>query len=237
MYWVAVETSTATGSVALFDESKLVAEKSWTREGSHSEFLTDSFNQLLNSEKIQPSQISRVAVGVGPGSFTGVRVAVNFARAFSYSVNAQVYAIDSLQLLAYKYASLAENNRLCVLQFGFRDISYYSHFEVTGDRRLRRVGEICAVTPKELENLMTEPTVVVGSASTRLKSVFSEALRSKLVIKTTERDFPLASDFQHSQVLTDKTHLTDWIHTIPLYIRDSEAEEKLKRGELKSAQN
>ncbi len=238
MVAVAVETSTATGSVALLKNGELLGEKTWTRDGSHSEFLTINFQQLLKEFSLDAKNIERIAVGVGPGSFTGVRVAVNFARALGYATGAKIFSMNSLEILAHQPAA---QKSISVLQFAFRDLCYFAEFEsaspagasAKSSPRLKSVGEIVAVTAIELENILTSPKRVIGNGGPRLWSQFSDQLKANVILDTSARDFPLASDFLNTNFLTANSSLTGWNHVTPLYIRDSEAEEKLKRGLLK----
>ncbi len=235
MISVAVETSTATGSVALFANNKLLGEKTWSRDGSHSEFLTDCFSQLLNEHKILATAVQRVAVGVGPGSFTGVRVAVNFARALAFANSAKVYCLNSLELLALQPSLQNHVGRLSVVQFGFRDIVYAATYEqklVEGRAQVFELEKPAALTAESLELKLNDAHLVIGDATTRLSARFSPEFLAKCLRQSNVRDIPMASDFVNSAFFMSNPTLTDWIHTIPLYIRASEAEEKLKRGLL-----
>lgn len=236
MISVAVETSTATGSVALFSGQKLLGEQLWSRDGSHSEFLTDSFQRLLKENNLHASSIQKIAVGIGPGSFTGVRVAINFARALAFSTGAKIFCLNSLELLAAQPALQYHAGPVSVVQFAFRDLVYFARFERHPDKRLvhfRPSLAPMAITAESLEGEYGEASLTVGDGPTRLMSRFSENFRTKMQRSQGLRDHPLASDFMQTEFLGPAPTLTDWIHTIPLYIRASEAEEKLKRGLLK----
>ena len=236
MLSVAVETSTATGSIALFSDSRLLGEKSWSRDGSHSEFLTESFQSLLAENQCSVREIQRIAVGLGPGSFTGVRVAVNFARALGFANSIQIFGLNSLALLAHQKAVQNQSGLISVCQFGFRDICYVATFQRQLDQGRATLVEIEAPSAKTAHDLQlswSEPRIVIGDGLTRLSSRFSKDFLEKMRSLPESSYTPLAKDFASTEWLRSSPNLNDWIHTIPLYVRASEAEEKLKSGQLK----
>jgi tRNA threonylcarbamoyladenosine biosynthesis protein TsaB len=238
MLTVAVETSTALGSVALYSEKKLLGEKSWQRSASHSELLTDSFQILLSETRKKVQEISHVAVGIGPGSFTGVRVAVNFARALAFSQNLPVRTLNSLSLLAHQPSLDEYSGVINVVQYAFRDIVYfasYKHDFGLGGDTLVELSPPEAHTVESLEKKITEPALLLGDGLEKLGEFFSTRLKSLCLRDKIYRDGPMAADFVSILTTELPDPLTDWIHTIPLYIRASEAEEKLKRGPKKSS--
>ena len=79
MLLLAFDTSTSQGGVAVFQDSHLKARHVWSREGSHGELLTPAIEKALNEAGVQAYQLDAVAIGRGPGSFTGARIAVNAA--------------------------------------------------------------------------------------------------------------------------------------------------------------
>ena len=85
MWTLAAETSSTTGSLALLRDSSVHAYIDWPSERSHSEKITIEADALLKKHDLDFSKIDRYAVSTGPGSFTGIRVALNFIRALAYS--------------------------------------------------------------------------------------------------------------------------------------------------------
>src|SRR6187551_2046549 len=118
MWTLAAETSTPAGSVALFKDQTLVEEIKWEKENSHSERITLEAEKILNRAQIKFSDIDRYAVGLGPGSFTGIRVAVNFIRTLAFTFDKPVIAIDSLLLMAAPL--LAKGLEVFCMQSAFR---------------------------------------------------------------------------------------------------------------------
>ena len=80
MYILGFETTGARGSVALCNlETREIREKSTEEPMGHLRNITELASQLLRERGVEPSELSGVAVSVGPGSYTGIRIGVSSA--------------------------------------------------------------------------------------------------------------------------------------------------------------
>jgi tRNA threonylcarbamoyl adenosine modification protein YeaZ len=96
---LALETSGKTASVALADQDSIVAIETPADRGS-AQMLAPMIDQLLQSEGLSPKNLSSIAVTVGPGSFTGLRVGVAIAKTMAYGLSIPCIAVDTLEVLA-----------------------------------------------------------------------------------------------------------------------------------------
>src|SRR5690606_17685874 len=100
-----IESSTAQGSVALFDDGVLVAEVDAPLRSRDSERLMPAVGGLLEDARVRVGDLAGIACGAGPGSFTGLRIGAAIAKGFAHVTGAPLHAVSSLMLIAATGAS------------------------------------------------------------------------------------------------------------------------------------
>lgn len=106
--WVlGLETSGAWTGVALARDGVLMGERSSRRPSSSQERLLAFADELLRDVDLTPREIARIAVAVGPGSFTGLRVGIATARGLALATGVAVTGIPSHEALAAPFRGLA----------------------------------------------------------------------------------------------------------------------------------
>ncbi len=100
MNLLALETSGVAGSVAALAGGNLLAKSSLAPDLGSAQSLAPAIRSLLDAIGWRPADVRLVAVTQGPGSFTGLRVGVTAAKAFAYSVGAEVLGVDTLEVIA-----------------------------------------------------------------------------------------------------------------------------------------
>lgn len=93
--------SSAGLSVALTQDSTLVAQITRTDHGVQGELTADFIHQMLMDANWSVADISDVVIGVGPGPYTGLRVGIVTAQVFAYARNLPIHAVCSLDALGY----------------------------------------------------------------------------------------------------------------------------------------
>jgi tRNA threonylcarbamoyladenosine biosynthesis protein TsaB len=97
---LAIETTEAIGTVAALEDGNLFCEHRLAAAQRSAQSLAPGVKTILETVGWQPADVQLVAVSIGPGSFTGLRVGVTTAKTFAYSVGAEVLGIDTLEAIA-----------------------------------------------------------------------------------------------------------------------------------------
>ena len=97
---LSIETGTDICSVALANDGELMALRESDEGRDHAKKVARFVDELLRETGVQPSDIDAIAVGKGPGSYTGLRIGVSFAKGMCYALNIPLIAIGSLDALA-----------------------------------------------------------------------------------------------------------------------------------------
>lgn len=100
MLVLAIDTATLVGSIALVDHDLVRGERALYMRGAHGSVVVDAVRALCAQCEVELSAIDAFACGLGPGSFTGVRVGVAVAKGLGLATNKPVFGLGSLELLA-----------------------------------------------------------------------------------------------------------------------------------------
>ena len=101
MLTLAIDTATKVCSVALCRDGEITAEYNINMGMTHSEGLLPQLEQLLKRTNTKKQDIDLIAVSMGPGSFTGLRIGLATAEAMAYSWQCLLHGVDTLKALAY----------------------------------------------------------------------------------------------------------------------------------------
>ncbi len=106
---LAIDTSNHPMSVALVEDDQLKATITLNMVRNHSIYVLPAINDLFDKVGWQPKDIDRVVVAKGPGSYTGVRIAVTTAKTLAMTINKELVGISSLQVLAANVPNITDN--------------------------------------------------------------------------------------------------------------------------------
>lgn len=103
-----LETATRVAGVAVYQGDQVLGHVEIHQDKSHARVIAPLIEQLLTNLQLTPPDISAVAVSQGPGSYTGLRVGVSTAKGLCTALNLPLIAISSLQLIAARAQSIAQ---------------------------------------------------------------------------------------------------------------------------------
>lgn len=105
---LALDTSTATLSVALLSEGKTIAVVQSQEERNHSVRLVHEIREMIRSHGFAMDDLQVVAAGKGPGSYTGIRIGVTAAKTIAWSLNIPLIGVSSLEAMALGAVALTK---------------------------------------------------------------------------------------------------------------------------------
>jgi tRNA threonylcarbamoyladenosine biosynthesis protein TsaB len=214
---LAVETSTLAGGAALLDGDLVVGEYTLDVRATHSERLMGAIDRLLTDAGWTVGHVEGLAVSVGPGSFTGLRIGLSTVKGLALALGIPVAAVPTLDAMAslLPFAALP----VCpVLDARKREV-YASLYRWDGGG-MRRLWEYMAVAPVELARRLDEPVIVLGDAADQIESPYARRIRPPR-----RGPSPAAvGTIGHSRLAVGDTVAP--ADLVPIYLRPSEAELK-----------
>jgi tRNA threonylcarbamoyladenosine biosynthesis protein TsaB len=139
-----IETSTPVCSVSLAENNNILALRESSEEKSHAGNLPVFIEEVLTEQQKSLRDLDAVAVGKGPGSYTGLRIGVAIAKGITYGANIPLIAISSFEtMVAYALQKMAKNQNipnpgrdafLCPMIDARRMEVYMAFFDCTGNR-------------------------------------------------------------------------------------------------------
>ena len=172
---MAIETSGRLGSVALGLGPQLLVEQAFTAELQHTAQLLPTMETLCRGQNWQPGDIEHLYVSAGPGSFTGIRIAITVAKTMAYAQQTKIVAVPSIEPqalngeLAIQTEKLPIKHLAVVLEAGRGQI-FTAIFEKTPSETLsdgflpgfRVVTEQTRMNPAELLAATSRPLYLLG---------------------------------------------------------------------------
>jgi tRNA threonylcarbamoyladenosine biosynthesis protein TsaB len=109
-----IETSTPVCSIALAENDNILALRESTEEKSHAGNLAVFIEEILNEKKISVQDLDAIAIGKGPGSYTGLRIGVATAKGLAYGAKIPLVAVSTLETLVRFGLQRMEKDKLPV---------------------------------------------------------------------------------------------------------------------------
>ena len=100
---LAIDTSTQVSSVAVVSDGKLAAELTMQAKLTHSETLLPHIEEVLGMANQKKEELEGIAVSLGPGSFTGLRIGLATAKAMAYALQLPIVGVPTLRALAWHF--------------------------------------------------------------------------------------------------------------------------------------
>jgi len=228
MLVLGIETSTTQGGVAIVGEDRVLCEAVLNVEVTHSERLLPAVDRALGEARIGLDALGGIAVSIGPGSFTGLRIGLSTAKGLAYATGLPLIGVPTLEAMAWTVP--AARWQVCPVLDARKQEVYAALFRHEADG-LRRIAEDAAMTPETLCRLIRTRTLFLGDGVEPYASLFRERLGDKLLLP------PVASrgarpacvaELGRQRLLRGERDACESL--IPRYLRPSEAELRRRRS-------
>jgi len=221
MHILAIDTSTEICSVALLKDNDVIIETSHKVKTGHSETVLIAVDHIIKEAGIKKTDINLVAAGLGPGSFTGLRIGIATAKGLAAAVGCDIRGVGTLH-------AIAENVKDSVFPvLSVIDAKKGEVFCAVYSKEIQELMPPINIEPLLLKDIITQQTLFVGNAVEVYSDTFRKTLKDLYVAAGRELWYPRASVIGRL-AMDGNTAIKD---ITPIYVRASDATlllEKLK---------
>jgi len=225
------DTSTQVGSIAIVENGAVKAQETIDTCGEHVGGLLPALDDLLKKNRLEMRQVDLLAVGTGPGSYTGCRVGISFARGLAFALEKPLVGVCSLEAIAYGAGGFS-GTILVVVDAKIRAYYYGAYRRAGGKIEVVEEPAVCDI--EKLGAKKIENAILIGPDNVKLHQKFTELFGDGVEIP--RRAF--YPDAAYIALRGEKEKLTgkyDRNKTVlPIYLRPSPAEIKLKEEQQKT---
>jgi tRNA threonylcarbamoyladenosine biosynthesis protein TsaB len=220
---LAIENTGMCGSVALVCPSHCIGEHSLQTTLTHSKRLLSTVSQLMEEAQLDWEDIDAIAISLGPGSFTGLRIGLSTAKGLAFAGSIPLIGISSLEAMACQFSYVS--CQVCPVIDARKKEVYAALFKPKSNGTLHRLSEDMVVAPDKLASQISEPTLLIGDGAALYGDLFLEHLGSKAIIPPPHLSFPHAANVGYLALpLWEQKQFLDPASAVPIYIRPSDAE-------------
>ena len=217
-----IETATSICSVALVKDGKLLAIRESEGSREHSAALTGYIADVFSEAGLTYPQLDAVAVSMGPGSYTGLRIGVSSAKGLCYALDKPFIAIDTLKSLAWQALQICldegmnmDNILLCPMLDARRMEVYTAMF----DQNLQFIEPVnaCIITEDSFSEFAGKEIIYFGDGASKCRTLFESKtgftfvdtinLSAKAICMLAENDF-------------ENGNFADLAYCEPFYLKD-----------------
>lgn len=164
---LAIDTSTRTVGVALYDGLQVVGEVTWQSRNYHTVELGPAVDQILDRARIPILTLRVLGVAIGPGSFTGLRIGLAFAKGLAFSLQLPIVGIPTLDALAAAQP-LSDVPMAAVVQAGRKRLAVGWYQNEAG--KWESDGSLENITIEDFAKRIKTPTYICGELSQEARS-------------------------------------------------------------------
>jgi len=167
-----IETATKNCSVALFKDGIVIAEKEHISDGyTHAEQLTLFIQDVIYSANITLKKVEAVALSMGPGSYTGLRIGTSTAKGLCYALDIPLIAISTLKAMAFAMAK-NENSAIYCPMIDARRMEVFSALYDVNNKQVRG-AQADVVDKNTYAEFLANEIIFFGDGSLKCKEIIN----------------------------------------------------------------
>ncbi len=171
MITCALEQSTECGSAAIFRDEQVAAQCGWQAEGRHSRQIFGAIGRLFESARLRPADIDLYIVGLGPGSYTGLRIGIGFVHGLAMPAERPLFGLTSAAAVAAAAAETrTDATHVQVVGDARRGRLWYGTFRVAGGI-VRQEGDFGLAPVDDVATALLPDAIVATAEWSRLEHV------------------------------------------------------------------
>jgi tRNA threonylcarbamoyladenosine biosynthesis protein TsaB len=163
---LAIDTATRYAGIALYDGQAVLFEANWRSNESHTRELAPMIAHALEQQGVRPDDLSGLAVSLGPGSFTGLRIGLSMAKGMAFVTGKPLLGIPTLDSVAYACAR-QDGRIVAVIEAGRGRFCTATYVRRNG--LLERLDEYRIAVPEELIAGIESPVCICGEIGVVLR--------------------------------------------------------------------
>jgi len=220
---LAVDTSTSLGSIALVDGPVVRAELALNVTATHNRRLLPGIHRLLSDVGWTLEALDGLAIGLGPGSFTGLRIGMSVMKGLAFATGKPLAGVPTLDALAANVALAPWT--ICPVMDARKGEVYTALYRGGEGHDLERLTPYQVMKPQRLAEFITGKTILLGDGLLRYGDILAAGLRDHLVRAPAHLNAIRGASIAWLAMERLRQALAEDISTCtPLYIRPSEAE-------------
>lgn len=175
---LALDTSTLTCGIALYDDPVIIGEMQWRSANHHTVELAPAVQELLKRCSLSTTDLKAIAVALGPGSFTSLRISLALAKGLALSLRIPVIGIPTFE---YQAASqpLSHEPLLTVIPAGRSRMAVQEFSAIDG--KWQPADEPQVMTPEQISDRISGPTRICGEMNVSERQVIGRKWKNAMI--------------------------------------------------------
>lgn len=214
-----IDTAGSKASIALAIDGEPIAEAYNSEQRDHASWIHEAITQLLHTNQFKSGDLSAIAVTIGPGSYTGLRVGLATAKGFCYALNIPLITENTLRVMAFQAITHSSRGKKSNFEFFIPmiDARRMEVFTAVYDQLLNEIvkPQAMVLDTDSFENYLTNKSLFFGNGSLKFHDMLTSVKATFDQLEATAADLGRLS---YDKFL--KKSFSDIVYSDPLYLKE-----------------